>query len=217
MKFKPLIAITSIALSIANVAHADVVAAAVQACANAGPDCTAAYLQQADKTDEMFQASEKAFSDMMTGLTKGYASETNWEQGYELYQQGRFDEAMPLLTESCENEIGKACTIMGVIFENYSNQSDRVLAAASAYSAACYYEDIQGCTSFATMIISSSESTHEDYVTAESLLSKACELGDGRGCNNLAVLYDLVIGDDAKPLVTEYYGKACHLGYQKAC
>ena len=53
-----------------------------------------------------------------------------------------------------------------------------------------------------------------DIKKAKELFSKACELGDGDGCNNTAFLYEQE--KDIKTAL-KLYKKACDLGHQIAC
>ncbi|MGL2757283.1 tetratricopeptide repeat protein [Helicobacter pylori] len=58
----------------------------------------------------------------------------------------------------------------------------------------------------------------QDFSKARKYFEKACELKDGRGCNNLGVLYEY--GQEVeKDLIKAayFYSKACKLGEQLAC
>ena len=58
------------------------------------------------------------------------------------------------------------------------------------------------------------EGVKADIKKAKELFSKACELGDGDGCNNTAFLYEQE--KDIKTAL-KLYKKACDLGHQIAC
>lgn len=214
----PIVALTG--LLITQGVSADPAFEAVRACANAyeSTQCTAQYLASIDQTDNVFNASNQSFNGLIS-LAETQANtpniEESWDIGYQLYKENRFDEAEPFLEASCELEHSKACTILGVMYENYSDVENSLEIASSAYLAGCKYGDMQGCTSLATILIQNPNSASEDYTAAQMLLTHSCNSGDGRGCNNLAVLLTLADSDDT--VIRNLYEKACSLNYQNAC
>ncbi|RVZ94880.1 tetratricopeptide repeat protein [Helicobacter pylori] len=58
----------------------------------------------------------------------------------------------------------------------------------------------------------------QDFSKARKYFERACGLNNGRGCNNLAVLY--INGQGVEKDLTkadQYISKACKLGDQEAC
>lgn len=210
--------------AIAQQATADIVSDAVAACGGAysSSQCTSEYLALHDQTRATADASNQAFSDLVASIALQGEDvrriEKNWETGYHYYNEGRFEEAAPLLNSSCENEHAKACTILGVMYENYYDGEDRLYHAASNYALGCKYDDPQGCTSVGTLVLNSPESNSEDYELARGLFEISCNDGDGRACNNLAVMYATSLGiDENQTLATQLYTISCELGYVSGC
>ncbi|RVY15589.1 sel1 repeat family protein [Helicobacter pylori] len=59
---------------------------------------------------------------------------------------------------------------------------------------------------------------NQDFSKARKCFERACGLNNGRGCNNLGVLYRDGQGVEKNlTKAAQYISKACKLGDQKAC
>ncbi len=58
----------------------------------------------------------------------------------------------------------------------------------------------------------------QDFSKARKYFERACGLNNGRGCNNLGVLYRDGQGVEKNSIkATQFYSKGCELGFQGAC
>ncbi len=71
---------------------------------------------------------------------------------------------------------------------------------------------------FLGVLYENGEGVEKNLIKAAQFYSKACDLNNGRGCNNLGVLYEYGQGVEKDLTKAAYfYSKACKLGEQLAC
>ncbi|GAA6805712.1 hypothetical protein BTM505_08150 [Helicobacter pylori] len=58
----------------------------------------------------------------------------------------------------------------------------------------------------------------QDFSKAREYFEKACDLNNGGGCSDLGLLYEYGQGVEKNLIkASQFYSKACKLGYQLAC
>lgn len=191
-------------LGFSQSSQADVVSDAVRACANAynTTQCTADYLQQNDRTDELFDASNKAVEDMfMEAASKAAEQEITLS-----------------FHNSCNDGDENACRELGVKYLHGNGVTKNYGKALDYFSIGCMRGKIKDiCNEYANMY-HHGQGVPKDDATAHKYYALACAASNPRGCRNKAWGYETgsgVVKDKVR--AAKIYQHACEIGAIRAC
>ena len=134
-----------------------------------------------------------------------------------LYQQHQYDQAQPLLEQTCKAGQADSCDDLGRMYQRAQGVEQDYKMAWSLYSEACDDGSLQGCDHLASMY-NYKLGVAQDYPRAATLYGRACNGGVLEGCNDLGYMYQMKQGvaQDYQHAST-LYEKACDGGVALAC
>jgi TPR repeat protein len=138
-------------------------------------------------------------------------------RGSDLYEAGKFAEALPFLRSACERRNATGCSNLGFMYGSGKGVAEDDAQAVNFYRMGCDGGDPQGCSLLGGMYATGT-GVEPDFVQAVSFLRKGCEGGDMVGCKNLGVMYKAGsgVGKDVVE-AARLFRKACDGGEQSGC
>lgn len=110
-------------------------------------------------------------------------SEAPHKKGYQLYQKGEFQKALPLLMESCTQRNIDACKLTASIYANHkiTDYQEKILQSLEL---ACEYGEISSC-----YFVSKGYELIKLYPKMIQTLENGCQWGDPTLCLRLGLHY----------------------------
>jgi uncharacterized protein len=105
-----------------------------------------------------------------------------------LFNQRRFSEALPFLSQVCSRGITDACNSIGFMYQYGFGVARDYVQAKSFYEQSCTSTASIGCSNLGTLY-RDRLGVPQDYLRAVSLFSKGCDGGIVQGCDNLGRMY----------------------------
>ncbi len=134
-----------------------------------------------------------------------------------LFNQSKYQEAQPLLVQSCGAGNADSCNYLGWMYEHKLGVDQDYARANSLYQKGCQAGSMASCNNLGAMYQDHLGVT-QDYGKAVALYTKACDGNFATGCDNLGYMYEFKEGvaeDD--PKAVNLYDKACTLGSMAGC
>jgi TPR repeat protein len=108
----------------------------------------------------------------------------------------------------CDKGSPQSCAIAGYIFEKGEGVKDDLDLALKYYTKACDGRENEGCAGIGYVLSKRKDPSSTD------IFRKSCERGSARGCSGIG--QQLRIKGDLVP-AAKTFGRACGLGYKRAC
>lgn len=127
------------------------------------------------------------------------------------------EEALRLLSKSCETGDGRGCVNLGVMYEQGLGVEVNEERAVSLFEKGCATNAERGCTNLGVMT-QKGRGTAQNYARAISLFEEGCVRNDPMGCRRLGITFEQGIGvpqDHSRAL--DSYRRGCDLGGAEAC
>jgi len=139
-------------------------------------------------------------------------------RGDALFTSQNYDQALPLLTQSCDAGVPLACADLGYMYSHQHGVVQDIAKAVALYTRACDGGLPDGCNDLGWMVQHAPGAGQNNYGEAIALFTKACDGGSAAGCNDLGNMYDGGFGIAANPnKAFALYTKSCNAGYSIGC
>jgi len=126
---------------------------------------------------------------------------------------------VPFFERSCRAGVASACFRQGWLLWNQTRAAAERERALDLYATACQMGSATACAYEGLRLTEQPEQAGKERASrGVPILERACELGSGGGCTNLAFLYatgKVVPRDDRR--ATPLYEKGCELGDPRGC
>ena len=138
-------------------------------------------------------------------------------KGTALYNAKRYNEALPLLTNSCDANYAAGCVDLGFLYEEGNGIPRDVAQAVALYRKGCNGGDAIGCIDLG-VTYEKGTGVPQDVAQAVALYQKGCDGGNAVGCTYLGLMYEHGSGvpQDAVQAAA-LYRKACDAGDASGC
>jgi hypothetical protein len=143
------------------------------------------------------------------------------QQAIALWNQKRYSEAIPLLSQACKGRNANACYYLGVMFEFGQGVAQDFNRARNLYVDACNAGNQAACSNLSILMNYEPNSLLCKSTSLAFTVNQyrdSCNAGNGMSCDTLGHLYSYGCGvamDTEK--ARQLYTKACTAGNQQGC
>jgi uncharacterized protein len=143
--------------------------------------------------------------------------DVSYNQGTILFNQRRFLEALPFLSQACSRGVTDACNSVGFMYQNGFGVTREYEHAKTYYEQACTSTASVGCSNLGSLY-RDQLGVSQDYARAASLFSQGCDGGIVEGCDNLGRMYldGTGVARDY-PRALALFTRGCGAGYGSSC
>lgn len=203
MKILLYISVVLAGLGFVQSSQANNVSDAVRACMNAynTTQCTQDYLQQHDRADEYFDASNQEVADLFMAFSRA----------------GEQEVALAL-RNSCIDGNENVCRELGLKYLHGNGFTKNYDKALDYFSIGCIQGKTKDLCNETANMYHHGHGVLQNDVTAHMNYSRACAAGNARGCRNMAWGYETgrgVVKDKVR--AANIYEHACEHGAIRAC
>ncbi len=135
------------------------------------------------------------------------------QQGFTLYQEGKYTQAKSMLELSCRQNFGVGCFGLGFLYENGLGVMPEYSRAYGYFEKACELQFADGCY-YVGLYHIEKKVFKADRSETEKAFKKACDLNHAESCAMTAELY---LEKDDEASAKDYLKKACDLNAAESC
>jgi hypothetical protein len=140
-----------------------------------------------------------------------------YDQALSSYDSGEFPQAAKLYQKACDGGDRRACTNLGMMYENGNGVEKSPDRAADLFKRSCEAGGSGGCLNLGLLYLNG-EGVPKDPNRAAELFNRSCDEGSGGGCTNLGLMYAKGenVPRDMKR-AAGLYTRACDDGHAVGC